>query len=192
MSKSGKKSSSGEKGKKTGSSQRSRKSKSTQKTPRELAEKTIEILPVIEYAIYEIDQIFKNQGDTLTDDYLVESLEELAHTIKAKSFETLLQEVRDELIEDPDIIHWNIVSRIGDHIEENELNYSSKDILNAIEDLIDTIKLQMSDDNPRAYLSFLSEIMRGAKFDKFKRPGEETDFGISPDTDDYFDDEENY
>lgn len=194
MSKAGKKSSSGEeKGKKKGSSQRSRKSKSAQKTLRELNEKAIEILPVIEYAIYEIDQIFKNQGDTLTDDYLVESLEELAHTIKVKSFETLLQEVKDELIEDPDIIHWNIVSRIGEHIEENELNYSSKDILNAIEDLVDTIKLQMSDDNPRAYLSFLSEIMRGAKLDKFKKSSEETDFGISPDIDDdYFDDEENY
>ncbi len=194
MSRTSKKSSSSEKkGKKKGSAQKSRKSKSTQsKIPKELNEKTIEILPVIEYAIYEVDQIFKNQGDTLTDNYLVESLEELVHMLKAKPFETLLQEVRDELIEDPDIIHWNIVSRIGEHIEENELNYSSKDILNAIEDLIDTIKLQMSDDDPRAYLSFLSEIMRGAKLDKFKRSSGDTGFDISPDIDDYFDDEENY
>ncbi len=185
MSRASKKSSSSKgKGKKKGSAQKSHKSKSTQsKVPRELNEKTIEILPAIEYAIYEVDQIFKNQGDTLTDDYLVESLEELVHMLKTKPFETLLQEVRDELSEDPDIIHWNIVSRIGDHIEENELNYSSKDIFNAIEDLIDTIKLQMSDDDPRAYLSFLSQIMHGAKLDKFKRSSDDTD------VDDDFDDE---
>lgn len=194
MSKSSKRSSSSErKAKKKGSARKSHKLESTRrKGPRELDEKAIEILPVIEYSIYEVDQIFKNQGDTLTDDYLVESLQDLAQAIKVKSFETLLQEVRDELIEDPDIIHWNIVSRIGEHIEENELNYSSRDISNAITNLIDTIKLQMSEDNPRAYLSFLSEIMRGVKYDKFKRSSGDIGFDISPDTDDYFDDEEDY
>lgn len=157
---------------------------------KELNERSIEILPVIEYAIYEVDKIFENQGDTLTDTYLISSLKDLAQAIKAKSFETLLQEVRDDLIEDPDIIHWNIISRIGEHIEEKELDYSSKDILNAIEELIDTIKLQMSKENPRAYLSFLSEIMRGVKIER--KP--DRDFDIPPDVDDedYFDDEENY
>jgi len=94
--------------------------------------------------------------------------------------------VRDELTEDADVIHWNIVSKIGEHIEENDLNYSSKDIINAIEGLIETIKLQMSKENPRAYLSFLSEIMRGMNM-KTSR-----DIEFPADEDDYFDDEENY
>ncbi len=179
MSKAGKKSSGRGKGKNTGGKARK---------PKELDEKSIEILPVIEYAIYEVDKIFENQGDRLTDDYLVSSLKDLAQAIKVKSFETLLQEVRDELIEDPDIIHWNIISRIGEHIEENELNYSNKDILNAIEGLIDTIKLQMSSQDPRAYLSFLSEIMRGVKVEGFRKP--DKGFDSSSDLDDYYDDEE--
>lgn len=141
---------------------------------------------MIEYAIYEVDKIFENQGDKLTDSYLVSSLKDLVHVIKSKSFETLLQEVRDELTEDADVIHWNIVSKIGEHIEENDLNYSSKDIINAIEGLIETIKLQMSKENPRAYLSFLSEIMRGMNM-KTSR-----DIEFPADEDDYFDDEENY
>ncbi len=169
------------------------KKESKKKTParkgrklKELDERSIEILPVIEYAIYEVDKIFENQGDKLTDSYLVSSLKDLVHVIKSKSFETLLQEVRDELTEDADVIHWNIVSKIGEHIEENDLNYSSKDIINAIEGLIETIKLQMSKENPRAYLSFLSEIMRGMNI-KTSR-----DIEFPADEDDYFDDEENY
>ncbi len=166
------------KGKKKNPARKGRKLK-------ELNEKSIEILPVIEYAIYEVDKIFENQGDRLTDDYLVSSLKDLAHMIKSKSFETILQEVRDELIEDVDVIHWNIISRIGEHIEENELNYSSKDVVNAIEELIETIKLQMSKENPRAYLSFLSEIMRGVEIKRNR------DVEFPPEEDDYFD-EENY
>jgi len=176
---------------------KSSEEKSKRKSPerktrkfKELNEKSIEILPVIEYAIYEVDKIFENQGDKLTDDYLVSSLKELTHLIKAKSFETLFQEMRDELVEDSDIIHWNIISRVGEHIEENELNYSDRDIVNAIEELVDTIKIQMSKHDPRAYLSFLSEIMRGVKIEGSKRS--DIDIPREIDDEDYFDDEENY
>ncbi|CUU06662.1 hypothetical protein JGI1_01584 [Candidatus Thermokryptus mobilis] len=172
MSKSAKKSS-GKKGKKG-------------KRIKQLNEKSIEILPVIEYAIYEVDKIFQNQGDRLTDAYLVSSLKGLVNEIKSKSFKRLLEEVRGEMIEDPDIIHWDIVSRLGDHIESGDLNYSDKDIIKAIDGLIDTIKIQMSKENPRAYLSFLSEIMRGADdFDKGMRSD------IEPEIDD-FDEDENF
>ena len=153
---------------------------------KQLNEKSIEILPVIEYAIYEVDKIFQNQGDRLTDAYLVSSLKELVSEIKSKSFKRLLEEVRGETIEDPDIIHWNIVSRLGDHIESGDLNYSDKDIVNAIGGLIDTIKIQMSKENPRAYLSFLSEIMRGT--DDFEKKMRDD---IEPGIDD-FDEDENF
>lgn len=177
------KKSSEEKGRKRSSERKIKKIK-------ELSEKSIEILPVIEYAIYEVDKIFENQGDKLTDTYLVSSLKELANLIKAKSFETLLQEMRNELVEDSDVIHWNIISKIGEHIEENELNYSDKDIMNAIEELVDTIKIQMSKHDPRAYLSFLSEIMRGVKIEGSRRS--DTDIPRDIDDEDYFGDEENY
>lgn len=181
MSKASKKSSEG-KGRKKSTEKKQRKFK-------ELDEKSIEILPVIEYAIYEVDKIFQNQGDRLTDSYLVSSLKELTHQIKSKSFETLYQEMRDELIEDPDVIHWNIVSRIGEHIETNELNYSDKEILNALEELIDTIKLQMSKEDPRAYLSFLSEIMRGTQIGGPGKPRIEPNIPPDIDDEDFFEDE---
>jgi hypothetical protein len=153
---------------------------------KQLNEKSIEILPVIEYAIYEVDKIFQNQGDRLTDAYLVSSLKELISEIKAKSFEKLLEEVRGEMTEDSDVIHWNIVSRLGDHIESADLNYSDKDIVNAIDGLIDTIKIQMSKEDPRAYLSFLSEIMRGS--DDFER-GVQRDIDTDIDDIDFDEDE---
>ncbi|MCS7230381.1 MAG: hypothetical protein RMJ81_09295 [Candidatus Kryptonium sp.] len=173
-----------EKSKKKGSARGTKKFK-------ELSEKSIEILPVIEYAIYEVDKIFQNQGDRLTDEYLVSSLKELTHLIKAKSFETLLEEMREELTEDSDIIHWNIISRIGEYIEENELNYSGRDIVSALDELINTIKIQMSKQDPRAYLSFLAEIMRGVEIKGARRS--DRDMDIQRDIDeDYFDEEENY
>ncbi len=174
------------------SSESKGKKKSTGKKQhklKELDEKSIEILPVIEYAIYEIDKIFENQGDRLTDAYLVSSLKELTHQIKGKSFKTLYQEMRDELTEDSDVIHLNIVSRIGEHIEENELNYSDKEILNALEGLIDTIELQMSKEDPRSYLSFLNEIMRGIKIEGSGRSSREFDIPPDIDDEDFFEDE---
>lgn len=158
--------------------------------PKELSEKSIEILPAIEYAIYEVDKIFEDQGDKLTDKYLVSSLKELIRIIKAKSFEAVFKEMKNELIEDSDVIHLNIISRIGEHIEENALDYSDKDIISAIEQLIDTIKIQMSKQNPRAYLSFLSEIMSDVKIEGAKR----SDIDIHEDIDDegYFDDMDRY
>ncbi len=151
---------------------------------KQLNEKAIEILPVIEYAIYEVDKIFQNQGDRLTDAYLVSSLKNLISEIKAKSFGRLLEEVRSEMTEDSDIIHWNIVSRLGDHIESADLKYSDKDIISAVDSLINTIKIQISKEDPRSYLSFLSEIMRGS--DDFER-GVQRD--ISSDIDDFDEDE---
>jgi DNA phosphorothioation-dependent restriction protein DptG len=94
--------------------------------------------------------------------------------------------VRGEMTEDSDVIHWNIVSRLGDHIESADLNYSDKDIVNAIDGLIDTIKIQMSKEDPRAYLSFLSEIMRGS--DDFER-GVQRDIDTDIDDIDFDEDE---
>ena len=130
---------------------------------REISERSIEILPLVELAIYEVDRIFENQGKSLTDVQVVDSLTELVREIKTKSLSNLLKSVRDELDEKPDIIHWNILSKLDERVEEKLENYTDSEIIRAIEDLIDTIKIQLSEDNPRAYLSFLCEVMGGGR-----------------------------
>jgi hypothetical protein len=145
---------------------------------REISEKSIEILPVIELAIYEVDKIFENQGDLLTDKYVIDSLEELVKMIRMEKLERLLREMREEMMDDSDIIHWNILSRIDENLQIREEGYLDEDLVEAINNLIETIKLQISDDNPRAYLSFLSDVMRGidiSRIGRSRRPGDEID-----------------
>jgi len=118
----------------------------------------------IEVGICEVDKIFEGQGDKLSDAFVIESLEGLARLIKEATYERYANKLKEGSDDESDMLHINIVNRLGSIIEELEMQVTDGEIISVIHQILTRIKKLKSEKSPRAYLDPLAKRLKDMGF----------------------------
>lgn len=114
----------------------------------------------IEIAIFEVDKIFEGQGDKLDDGYVTESLASFIKLVEQNSFGLLAEDLHEGLDDESDMLHINVVNRVGSLYEEVGAQIEDSVIIEALKKLLSQVKKYKSRKNPRAYLDALTKRMK--------------------------------
>ncbi len=118
----------------------------------------------IEVGIYEVDKIFEGQGDKLKDAYVIDSLTSFVKVIKDNTFEVYADKLKEGSDDESDMMHINIVNRIGAACEELELQVSDNELIDLVKQVLAQVKKVSSPKSTRAYLDPLTKRLKEMGF----------------------------
>jgi len=118
----------------------------------------------IEVGICEVDKIFEGQGDKLSDAFVIESLDSLARLINETTYENYADKLKEGSDDESDMLHINIVNRLGSIIEELEMHVTDGEIIDVMNQILSQIKKIKSEKFPRAYLDPLAKRLKEMGF----------------------------
>jgi len=118
----------------------------------------------IEVGICEVDKIFEGQGDKLSDAFVIESLDGLARLIKETTYEKYADKLKGGSDDESDMLHINIVNRLGSIIEELEMHVTDGEIVSVIHQILSRVKKLKSEKSLRAYLDPLAKRLKEMGF----------------------------
>lgn len=118
----------------------------------------------IEVGIYEVDKIFEGQGDKLGDQYVLDSLNSFVKLIKEFTYESYADRLREGSDDESDMMHINIVNRLGSTIEELDMQVTDSEVTEAVKQVLARVKKSKSPKHSRAYLDPLAKRLKEMGF----------------------------
>ncbi len=118
----------------------------------------------IEVGIYEVDKIFEGQGDKLGDQYVLDSLNSFVKLIKEFTYASYAERLREGSDDESDMMHINIVNRLGSTIEELDMQVTDSEVCDAVKQVLARVKKSKSAKLSRAYLDPLAKRLKEMGF----------------------------
>ncbi|MCL5035255.1 MAG: hypothetical protein M1395_09165 [Bacteroidetes bacterium] len=122
------------------------------------------IISEIEVGIYEVDKIFEGQGDKLSDQYVMDSLNSFLKLIKEMTYESYAERLRDGSDDESDMMHINVVNRLSSTMEELDLHVTDAELSEAVKVVLVQVKKAKSPRSSRAYLDPLAKRLKEMGF----------------------------
>ena len=122
------------------------------------------IISEIEVGIYEVDKIFEGQGDKLSDQYVMDSLNSFLKLIKEMTYESYAERLKDGSDDESDMMHINVVNRLSSTMEELDLHVTDAELSEAVKVVLVQVKKAKSPRSSRAYLDPLAKRLKEMGF----------------------------